>query len=162
MCIRRRGDTPSKQPRWPCEGRGDRGRNRQEPVGESRRSAAGSSRDRSFDGWILLEASRTLRAYKVRGAGAVAGVTRIDGCPSVALGPQRRRRHQGAYRSKPRDNASAEAFFLPRQPPPAAGEGRPAGKNECQDKGSRDARARRPILSVDGARLDSKGCKMPE
>ena len=91
-------------------------------------------------------ASSTQCAYKVNGDGAVAGVTRIDGCPGVPLGPHKTPADAMANASNDRRGRGRirkeAAFFLPRRSPPAEGEGRAAGEKECQNKGSEDEEAR--------------------
>ncbi len=60
------------------------------------------------------------------------------------------------------ETSPRRAFFLPRRSPPRQGEGRAAGEKECQDRGSKEARARRLIASADGPRFGEKNDKMPE
>ena len=119
---------------------------------------------RSFDGWTLDWASSTLRAYKVRGRGAVAGVTRIDGCPGELLGPCKTPADTKAFASnEPRvETSPRRAFFLPRRSPLTRGWGRAAGEKECQGRESTEASARCLIASADGSRMGRKNHKMPE
>jgi hypothetical protein len=90
-------------------------------------------RHRSFDGSTLALASRTLRAYKVKGSGAVAGVTRIDGCPGdrPTVQDASRQRTSPATSSGRDVSAEREHSFSPAALPPAADEGRAAGEKEC-------------------------------
>ena len=90
---------------------------------------------RSFDGWTLDLAFRTLGAYKVKGAGVRGGRhtdRRLSG--RFSLGPYKTPADNRAFASNPpREDASAEAehSFSPAALPPAAGEGRAAGEKEC-------------------------------
>src|SRR6266851_9070513 len=70
---------------------------------------------------------------------------------------------KGFASNEPRvETSPRRAFFLPRRSPPRQGEGRAAGEKECQDRGSKEARARRLIASADGPRFGEKNDKMPE
>ena len=117
---------------------------------------------RSMGGlWNL--AFSTFRAYKVRGDDAVAGVTRIDGCPGVPSGPFKTPADDRAFASnRAWKRPPRRAIFLPRRSPPAAGEGGAAGEKDCQDRGSRDAKASMPLVSAGGPRCDKKSNKMLE
>ena len=94
----------------------------------------------------------------------VASATRIDGCPGALLGPFKTPADNRAFASiEPREDASAETGILSPPPlSPSEGEGRAAGEKECQDRGSKDAKARCLVVSVDGPRHDRKSNKMPE
>jgi len=92
---------------------------------------------RSFDGWTLELASRTLGAYKVKGGGAVTGVTRIDGSPGDR--PARR-------------DASR------RKPSPATSRAR---KDAAKADGSKEASAR-SRARADDPRVERKTHKMPD
>jgi hypothetical protein len=95
----------------------------------------------------------------------VAGVTRIDGCPSDLLGPLTTPADTKGFASdEPRVEASTERehSFSPAALPHDRLRGERRGRKNAKGSRSKEEEARSPIASADGLRSGRKTDKMPE